>query len=350
MWGGTFLAWLFHHELIVSTIAAVSISGILIILTTNLNLFILRPITLLFAFFSAFCFIAILRSDYATRFLFVPSKTVKKRRSIPVHTSVIVGVIGAVMSLGLFTFSTTQADYETRIIVCAYAFIAIALLLTWDLFVLKNLTEQTTLALFVPLAISGILPLILANETIRNYCGIFILLVTVLYGLLIVTSVVELVRFNQLATIRAFGFCGLHYLTGALLGWAVCYIGEMFLSDLVRQWTMIIVVWLLVIAGFYLFKPHNDIYWDVDPSEGIKSVSIQNAGWRTKVEEVAKEHSLSSRQTEILFLLAKGRNATYLQKEFYIAKGTAKSHISNIYRKLGVHSQQELMDMFDKKR
>ena len=49
----------------------------------------------------------------------------------------------------------------------------------------------------------------------------------------------------------------------------------------------------------------------------------------------------------MFFLLAKGRNAAYVQKELVISEGTVRTHMRNIYRKLDVHSQQELMDLVD---
>ncbi len=43
----------------------------------------------------------------------------------------------------------------------------------------------------------------------------------------------------------------------------------------------------------------------------------------------------------------RGRNARYLQDQLSITRNTAKSHIAHIYVKLGVHSQQELIDLVE---
>lgn len=55
--------------------------------------------------------------------------------------------------------------------------------------------------------------------------------------------------------------------------------------------------------------------------------------------------SLSPREREVLSLLARGRTASYVGKSLGIAPDTAKTHIRSIYRKLGVHTQQELIDL-----
>ncbi len=65
--------------------------------------------------------------------------------------------------------------------------------------------------------------------------------------------------------------------------------------------------------------------------------------FRRKCEAVANTYLLSRRETEILFFLAKGHNSAYIQEKLYISEGTAKTHIRHIYRKLDVHSQQDLM-------
>ena len=51
-----------------------------------------------------------------------------------------------------------------------------------------------------------------------------------------------------------------------------------------------------------------------------------------------------------MFLLAKGHNAAYIQDKLCISKSTSKTHISHIYRKLDIHSQQELLSMVEEAR
>lgn len=58
---------------------------------------------------------------------------------------------------------------------------------------------------------------------------------------------------------------------------------------------------------------------------------------------LARRFMLSPRQAEVLNLLARGRNASYIEDKLCISLSTAKSHISGVYRKLGVHTQQELL-------
>ena len=67
--------------------------------------------------------------------------------------------------------------------------------------------------------------------------------------------------------------------------------------------------------------------------------------FRAQCEAIADRYLLSRRETEVMFLLAKGYNAAYIQDKLCISKSTAKTHIGHIYRKLNIHNQQELLLM-----
>ena len=69
--------------------------------------------------------------------------------------------------------------------------------------------------------------------------------------------------------------------------------------------------------------------------------------FRENCRTVTERYLLSQRESEVLALLAKGFNAAAIQEKLYISEGTAKTHIRHIYRKLDVHSQQELIRMVE---
>ena len=76
--------------------------------------------------------------------------------------------------------------------------------------------------------------------------------------------------------------------------------------------------------------------WSCRPSERIQCIF-----------EVSRKFSLTPRETEVFALLAKGRNAEYIAGQLMVTPATIKSHIYHIYQKLGVNSQQRLMDLVD---
>lgn len=82
------------------------------------------------------------------------------------------------------------------------------------------------------------------------------------------------------------------------------------------------------------------------------SISISNRGFAQPplayaCAQLAKTHGLSPRETEVFLLLARGRNAKYIQQKLFISLYTAKSHKARIFQKLGVHSTQEMLDLID---
>ena len=69
--------------------------------------------------------------------------------------------------------------------------------------------------------------------------------------------------------------------------------------------------------------------------------------FKRKCAAVADTFLLSRKETEVLFLLAKGRNSAAIQESLYISAGTANTHMRHIYRKLDVHSQHELIELVE---
>lgn len=65
---------------------------------------------------------------------------------------------------------------------------------------------------------------------------------------------------------------------------------------------------------------------------------------------VVDRAGLTAREAEVLELLVRGRTVQDICDELTIAKGTAKHHVSNIYRKLGVSDRRSLYDVVESAR
>lgn len=84
--------------------------------------------------------------------------------------------------------------------------------------------------------------------------------------------------------------------------------------------------------------------------EGASSAPKDKKGSFTRrCDELSDQYRLSAREREAFFLLAKGHNAAYLTESLCISKSTAKTHINHIYKKLGIHTQQELLNMVEER-
>ncbi len=62
---------------------------------------------------------------------------------------------------------------------------------------------------------------------------------------------------------------------------------------------------------------------------------------------IAEAYGLTAREHEVLRLLARGRSIPFICDELVIAQGTAKHHVSNIYRKIGIGDRQGLHDIIE---
>ena len=65
------------------------------------------------------------------------------------------------------------------------------------------------------------------------------------------------------------------------------------------------------------------------------------------IERMRGEFGLSPRERDVCVLLGRGRNRQFVADELGISLETAKTHATNVYRKVGVHSQQDLLDVIE---
>jgi len=66
-----------------------------------------------------------------------------------------------------------------------------------------------------------------------------------------------------------------------------------------------------------------------------------------QMAHAASRYELTEREQDVLIWLVRGRTAKAISKELDVSESTAKTHIYNIYKKTGVHSQQELITLIE---
>ncbi|WP_253904672.1 helix-turn-helix transcriptional regulator [Adlercreutzia sp. ZJ473] len=84
----------------------------------------------------------------------------------------------------------------------------------------------------------------------------------------------------------------------------------------------------------------------VEPTPILEPAEVERP-YKRKCTQAIKAYGLTPREGEILFYLAKGRNAKHIAERLYVADRTVKTHTYHIYQKMGIHSQQELMDIVE---
>lgn len=72
-----------------------------------------------------------------------------------------------------------------------------------------------------------------------------------------------------------------------------------------------------------------------------------HAPFQERVAAFSEEYSLTAREAEVAKQLLMGHSYSRVMQELCIAEGTVNYHARNIYAKAGVHSRQELLQLFE---
>lgn len=110
-------------------------------------------------------------------------------------------------------------------------------------------------------------------------------------------------------------------------------------------------LWITIVAIALYYAYIVSDYEDFIQNEKTNPVlprMIDDDAWSKKIAAAAIRYGLTPRQKEVLLYLAKGRNAERIASEMFLSHATIKSHIYAIYKKMHVHTQQELIDLLEK--
>ena len=83
------------------------------------------------------------------------------------------------------------------------------------------------------------------------------------------------------------------------------------------------------------------------PESEQKAEGDAESGRSAAFERIAEQADLSSREVEVVDLLLKGNTMAAISRKLFISENTTRGHMKRIYRKLGIHSRQELIDLFE---
>lgn len=115
-----------------------------------------------------------------------------------------------------------------------------------------------------------------------------------------------------------------------------------------------VIACVLIITLVSLYGLGSNRVWTAKGLQATELDSVADSSseglWKKSCTLVAQKAGLSIRETEVFMYLAKGRNASYIEKKLYISNHTVKAHMLKIYRKLDVHTMQELIDVVEQKK
>ncbi|MBR2789575.1 MAG: helix-turn-helix transcriptional regulator [Eggerthellaceae bacterium] len=163
-----------------------------------------------------------------------------------------------------------------------------------------------------------------------------------LFSVFFITTLCNACQRNNRESVRIFAITYLLEQIAALLGSTASQIAtgrmEVFALTLLAGLGAVAFVWLA----------SDDDYLTAWSTSHRKPNYIEPSVYYNSVSEicssVAMQYSLSPRESDVLLLLAQRKTAAQISEELVVSNATAKTHTHNIYKKLDVHSKQELFD------
>lgn len=64
-----------------------------------------------------------------------------------------------------------------------------------------------------------------------------------------------------------------------------------------------------------------------------------------RCEQLAQDHGLTARETEVLILIAQRKTRAEMEQELFLSQNTVKTHVRHVYAKLGVHSRADTYEL-----
>lgn len=106
-----------------------------------------------------------------------------------------------------------------------------------------------------------------------------------------------------------------------------------------------IIVYLAIIVSCYLFS--NLI--DAKERQTIvdKALKLSESQMEQIYRDIARDHRLTERESEVLALMAQGHTRPYMCEKLYLSEGTVRSHANHVYQKLDIHSREELYELVE---
>ena len=134
---------------------------------------------------------------------------------------------------------------------------------------------------------------------------------------------------------------------GVFVGGAIGVIASIQIKqdDMVLALICAILLLLLILVSTIVMGDKTIV---AEPSRQQEVNNSHGTGkWRKKCDILANQNSLTSREREVLLLLAKGKSAESIANSLVISPHTAKTHTRNIFTKLAIHSRQDLLKLLE---
>ena len=268
-------------------------------------------------------------------------------------------LFGLIFGLSLFVQVETSRGvvFVTQLIAAAFAIAAAAFILISSRYLRQSIYRLPQVAFFL-ISICLFLLMILLPPSFAFYVGVAFDILLVIRSFTTFYIVAELGKRDERNAFTAFCFNRGMEIFGILLGFGLSTLLSMFLSaDLSLNIIAALGCMVAAICLTLIFRLDFNLWVDIVEAENQEEPELpkeadvegkkNTSAWKASCQEIADQYHLSEREKDVLLLLSRGRTTKYIEQELVVSYSTAKTHVYHIYSKLGIHSQQELIDIVE---
>lgn len=242
---------------------------------------------------------------------------------------------------------------STSVVVMIAMGAAAVLVAAIELFSDEGINVMRMYQLLFPLVTAAFLiPTMLGQQWLGLVSGLVMFGFEVLNLFLLITCAVYASRL-MLNPVSVYAICVCPTLVSLLAGDLVgAHLGQGLIMDFTKVVdVMFVCVYLLSLVMFLVSatraRKSHEAELAIDCALDAPSATAEEPAKdpRQAILDAASE-PLSAREKEVLDLILKGNTVAAISHKLFISENTVRGHFKHIYRKLGVHSKQELVDLF----
>lgn len=216
-------------------------------------------------------------------------------------------------------------------------------LILYSVFLKNRMSVRVLLTFLFPIAAFFLLLLPFSNPFGLVLCCSLLVMCFTTYDVLNVVRLRSIIAANRLPRAKSWATGRYPQLAGLVIGWTIGY--AMLLSDDALKGVLPAVCVALVVAIVGMLTRY--VWKFSDAPTGVSQVSEETV--EQVYDAIALRYGLSPRECEVMALLVRGYSTERIGKDLSISYHTVKTHVYHIYQKVGVHAQQELIDLVEER-
>jgi DNA-binding CsgD family transcriptional regulator/uncharacterized membrane protein YagU involved in acid resistance len=157
-------------------------------------------------------------------------------------------------------------------------------------------------------------------------------------GFIIWATTICLCRKHPRSTVLIFGLTQAAWMAGSVI--SAQFNHELLMANLMPDSSVVVIGGVCVLVSIYCFVFR-------EPDIALITAEGRTGDFDEKCAHIAYRYRLSERETQVLVLIAKGRDITWIKDHLCLSKSTVSTHRQHVYEKLDIHTRQELIDMIE---